>query len=75
MIAIVNITKNPKPKGRHTYSLRINDKEITQFTHNREDSLSVCLQKASEAARVERNKPIWEVFLSAKKTFFRCKTR
>jgi len=49
MIAIVNITKNPKPTGRCRYSLRINEKELCQFWHNREDGLATCLQKARDA--------------------------
>ena len=53
MIAIVNVSPNPQPAGEHTYSLRINRREILQFTHNREDSLAVCLRKAAEAVEAQ----------------------
>ena len=59
MIAIVNITPDPQPTGPHTYSLRINREEICQFTHNREESLEVCLRKAAKAARKQWGKDIW----------------
>lgn len=52
MIAIVNVSKNLKLKGRQTYSLRINNKEICRFFHNREESLDVCLEKAAKAFRL-----------------------
>lgn len=48
MIAIVNITKKPKI-GRNKYSLRINERELCQFYHNREDGLAECLEKAKRA--------------------------
>ena len=51
MIAIVNITPEPKPTGPHTYSLRINRQEVCQFTHQREKSLAECLRAASDAAK------------------------
>lgn len=51
MIAIVNITPEPKPTGPHTYSLRINRDEVCQFTHKRELPLSECLKEASIAAK------------------------
>lgn len=50
MIAIVNVTKDPKPTGEHTYELRINREVITTFTHRREEGLSRCLQRAALAA-------------------------
>ena len=49
MIAIINITPDPKTYGAHTYSLRINHQELCQFVHNREDGLTTCLKKASDA--------------------------
>ena len=36
--------------GPHRYQLRINQKVICEFEHNREDDLSMCLTKASDAA-------------------------
>lgn len=51
MIAIVNITPDPKPTGPHTYSLRINRDEVCQFTHRRELPLSECLKEAAVAAK------------------------
>lgn len=51
MIAIVNITPDPKPSGVHTYSLRINRHEVCQFKHRRELSLSECLKAAADAAK------------------------
>jgi len=54
VIAIVNISPEPKPFGEHTYSLRINRMEICQFQHRREDGLAACLMAA--ARMVERNK-------------------
>lgn len=50
MIAIVNVTKDPKPTGEHTYELRINQEVISTFTHRREEGLSRCLLKAAHAA-------------------------
>ena len=49
MIAIVNISPDPKPFGEHIYALRINHREICQFTHKREDGLAVCLMAAAKA--------------------------
>lgn len=48
MIAIVNIDPNPRESGLHLYSLRINQQEICQFTHKREDGLSTCLKRAAD---------------------------
>jgi len=49
MIAIVNIDKNPRKAGIHTYEVRINHDVICRFTHKREDGLATCLRLASEA--------------------------
>lgn len=51
MIVIVNISKRLRPKGQHTYELRINEKVIATFTHRREEDLEKCLLKAAEAAK------------------------
>lgn len=49
MIAIRNISPKVEPTGKHEYEVRINREVITTFWHNREDGLTICLQKASEA--------------------------
>lgn len=51
MIAIVNITQPCEPTGMHTYSLRINHREVCQFEHRREDGLADCLQSAAFAVK------------------------
>lgn len=51
MIAIVNVSKRLRSKGRHIYELRINEKVIATFTHRREEDLEKCLLKAAEAAK------------------------
>lgn len=56
MIAIVNVTKDPKPTGVHTYELRINREVITTFTHRREEGLARCLQRAALAAEQAEEK-------------------
>lgn len=50
MIAIVNITQPCEPGGVHTYSLRINQREICQFDHVRSEGLAKCLFHAAMAA-------------------------
>ncbi|OGD52555.1 hypothetical protein A3K80_09245 [Candidatus Bathyarchaeota archaeon RBG_13_38_9] len=52
MIAIVNVgkPKNAKRKDERIYEVRVNSKTLFAFTHNRKESLSVCLAKAAEAA-------------------------
>jgi hypothetical protein len=50
-IIIQNIDKNLRATGEHDYVLRINQKRIAYFKHNREDGLAVCLEKAAAAAR------------------------
>ncbi len=54
MITIVNITPNPQPFGKNTYSLRINSMEVCQFQHKREDGLAACLIAAAKT--IEKNK-------------------
>lgn len=54
MIAIVNVDPNPRKSGEHVYEIRINSKVITTFTHEREEPLHVCLEKASQAAKLHR---------------------
>lgn len=52
MIAIVNTgVKIFGNRNEYLYSVRINIKEICKFTHNRDDGLAVCLDKAAEAVR------------------------
>jgi hypothetical protein len=55
MIAIVNISDVFKEKGRQKYSVRINDREICQFYHNREEGLAKCLLIASKVVEVRMN--------------------
>lgn len=52
MIAIVNVgkPKNAKREDERIYEVRINTKTLFAFTHNREEPLSVCLARATEAA-------------------------
>lgn len=47
MIEIVNVDKNRRMFGPHTYELRLNGKAVGTFVHNREDGLAECLKKAS----------------------------
>lgn len=49
MIAIVNIDKNPRVRGPHVYEVRINEKVIVTFRHNREDDLARLLIRAAVA--------------------------
>jgi len=64
MIAIVNRGrkdgKNRSPKGEHIYTVQINNKVVTMFTHLRQDKLSVCLQRALDAVRAAEECPDWE---------------
>lgn len=54
MIAIVNVDKNPRKTGLHTYEVRINHDVICRFTHKREDGLATCLRLASEAVEEKK---------------------
>lgn len=54
MIAIVNVSKDPKPTGPHPYEVRINHRVIARFTHQREQGLSVCLYRAAFAVAKEK---------------------
>jgi len=67
MIAIVNITPNPKPFGVHRYSVRINQEEIFQFDHKREDDLATCLSRASMAAERKKWEDIEKILLTESK--------
>ena len=51
-IVIVNITKNPKPSGEHLYEVRINQKPLFKFKHERSEPLSICFSQAAKAALV-----------------------
>ncbi len=57
MIAIVN--RGGNPSGESKYTVQINQKIITEFTHFRPDGLTRCLQEAAKA--VEKAK--WEGML------------
>jgi len=48
-IIITNIDN--KPLGECKYRISINQREICYFKHKREDGLSECLRKASEAVK------------------------
>lgn len=67
MIAIINVDPNPRKTGEHLYEIRINKKIITNFKHNREDSLSACLEKAAKA--VKKNEEKWNEILELIKEF------
>jgi hypothetical protein len=55
MITITNITKGTK--GIQKYLLKVNDKEICTFEHNRDRGLVVLLKEAAGAVlEKERNK-------------------
>jgi hypothetical protein len=54
MIAIVNITQPCEPGGIHTYSLRVNRREICQFEHERSKGLAACLMAAAMAAEKQQ---------------------
>jgi hypothetical protein len=49
MILIRNISPKVRATGIHEYEIRINRDLIAKFKHKREEGLSVCLRKASEA--------------------------
>jgi hypothetical protein len=48
--------------GICTYQLRINQRIIAEFEHNRVDGLTVCLQKAAKAVEKEKWEGLIEVF-------------
>lgn len=49
MIGIINVDPEPRKKGPHIYEVRINREHICYFVHRREESLDVCLRRASNA--------------------------
>lgn len=49
-VIIQNITDVPTSHGSNKYQLRINDRVIAEYYHNREDGLAECLRKAAIAA-------------------------
>jgi hypothetical protein len=48
-IIIQNITDVPTSVGSNKYQVRINQKVIAEYYHNREDGLAECLRKAATA--------------------------
>ena len=50
MIAIVNVDENVRTHGPHKYELRINQRVVATFTHDREKPLRDCLLAAAIAA-------------------------
>jgi hypothetical protein len=61
MIVITNISKKARRTGSHLYQIRINEKIITQFRHNREDSLDVLFEKAALAIKKYDNNLLIEM--------------
>lgn len=53
-VIIENIGGNPSGSSR--YLLRINEKEIAKFKHNRPEGLAQCLKKAYQAAAKAESK-------------------
>lgn len=49
-IIITNIDDNVRDSGPHRYVLRINNKVIAFFEHDREKGLAECLRRAATAA-------------------------
>lgn len=49
MVIIVNFTSPPSDTGENKYKLCLNREELVEFTHNKEDKLSVLLRKAADA--------------------------
>ena len=58
MVAIVNIDENPRPKGMHLYSIRINHKEVGRCYHMREHSLATLLETAAFHIRNPQEQPV-----------------
>ena len=52
MIAIINISKPPTPKGDNLYRIQINHRSLITFKHKREEGLAECLRKAAKAAEI-----------------------
>ena len=53
-IIIQNISPQDSPKdGVNTYQLRINNRVMCEFTHDRSKGLAVCLEEAAKAYRNE----------------------
>ena len=78
MIAIVNIgpaagnrrrgsakDQPIDPLGAHTYELRINQRVVTTFTHERAESLAACLRRAADAAEAAHQRKLREIICHA----------
>lgn len=63
MIAIVNIGGDLE--GVCKYQLRINQKVITEFEHNRLDDLGTCLRKAAKAADAHKQGEVVKMYLES----------
>lgn len=61
MIAIVNVSKEPKAIGWQDYEVRINAQVVATFRHKREEGLTKCLQEAAKAVEKEK----WTAFVKA----------
>jgi len=70
MISIVNVSNKIKPFGEHKYEVRIYDgktyKTIATFKHDREDGLSVCLLKASDASYAKNIKSLSDSYMKSR---------
>ena len=49
MIAVVNISRNYSRVGKQRYEVRFNEIPLATFSHNTEEGMSVCLEKAAKA--------------------------
>lgn len=59
MIAIVNVSdKGTSLKGTNHYEVRINEKVITKFSHERIQGLAKCLRDAADAVEAKREADI-----------------
>lgn len=51
MVAIVNVEPNPTVDGQHLYEIRINQKPIARFRHDRQHSLVALFLAAATACQ------------------------
>ena len=61
-VIILNISEHHGKKygtGEQVYSLRINNRELCQFTHRSEDGLEACLRRAADAFEVQESLKKW----------------
>ena len=59
MIAIVNVSPDASPTGENEYEVRINQRVICRFTHDRyPGGLSRCLREAADAVDEQQEKRV-----------------